>query len=237
LRCALAQVVQQALAELIVLVKHRHALAPGALQLTQQETGFLLVAGAHVEDQAIEGFAQGGGPGVRGDQRNAGLADGRQRRQHRGRAGKTEQREYLVAPDQLLGIGQGAFGLVAVIQAQQPHAPPMHAATGIDLGEIAACPFLEVAPDLGGRAGKGGRLAQHDFLRAHPVLGRLRSVQAARHAQGQTAAPDNDRVPVPSHLPLPPKNVLPGGVQVKEFTRTPKAAFDDQDGEKCVIHA
>jgi hypothetical protein len=38
----------------------------------------------------------------------------------------------------LLGIGQCALGFVAVVQAQQPHAAAVHAATGIDLGKIGA---------------------------------------------------------------------------------------------------
>ncbi|EIJ45876.1 hypothetical protein GWL_29040 [Herbaspirillum sp. GW103] len=44
-------------------------------------------------------------------------------------------------------------------------------------------------------------------MRCDPVLGCRHPVQAAcpRQCQGQSATPDDDRTPAPSHLPLPPK--------------------------------
>lgn len=127
----------------------------GVLQLVQQEIGFLFVVGVYVEDQVIEGFVQGGGVGVWGDQWNVGFVDGWQCCQYCGCVGEVEQCEYFVVLDQLLGIGQGVFGFVVIIQVQQVYVVVMYVVMGIDLGEIVVCFFLEVVFDFGCWFGKG----------------------------------------------------------------------------------
>ncbi len=156
----------------VVLVEHGDLFQAEEEELIDDLAGFVVVAGADVENVGIDGRAQPHRAGERADEGNAGLIDQGFGRQGGGRADIAQQGEHITAVDEGLGIGHGAGRLVAVIEADQLEAAPGHAAVGIDLLEIRLDAHAQPDAELRRRPGERGRLADDDLRVSHARRGR-----------------------------------------------------------------
>ena len=116
-----------------------------------------------MEGIAVEGQAQRHGTGKRRNKRHFGLGG-------QGQGGNAGGGAYVgkqggdVGLQQLAGVFFAAGGLITVIQIADFYLPSANAALGVELVEIQLGPRMELNAQLRGRARKGGRLAQHNFV-------------------------------------------------------------------------
>ena len=132
-------------------------------ELFNDQFGLVVVRGADVEHQVVEGLAQCLGTGQRRDEGNLGSGGQRQGRQRRGRADVAEQRKHIFL-DEFFGIRLAARRLIAVVQGLEHNRHATDTARRIDGIEIGFGAELHLQPELSRRACERYGLAEHDGL-------------------------------------------------------------------------
>src|SRR6266853_3150776 len=146
----------------IVLVEHGDLVVASGDQLFDDLLGLVVVARTHVEDVAIHRIAQHFGTGEGPHQRDLGLGEDRHRSDGGGGADVGDQSEDLVLFDERPGVFDAEARLVSVIARLELDLPAVYTALGIDRVEVRLGTEVHLDTQLGGRTGKGRRLAEQN---------------------------------------------------------------------------
>ncbi len=157
---------QPRLAIVVVLIKHRDAIEGLPHELADELVGLVVVAGADVEDIAVERVAQRFGAGERSHERNLGGREDRFRGVRGRRADIAEEQKHAVI-DKLLGIGRRAIAFVAIVDRTQLDFAAVDAPRCIDRLEIRHRAGAHLDAELLRRAGERRRLAEQDRRRGN----------------------------------------------------------------------
>src|SRR6266567_4412573 len=165
----------------VVLVEHRDIRIAVGDQQVDDLLGFVVIAGAHVEDVAIDRGAQQLRAGKGSDQRHLGVGyDGHGRRGRRG-ADVGDQGEYLVLLYQFRGGVGAQIRFVLVVASLERDLPSVNTASRIDMVQVRFGADVHLDTELGGGAGKCRRLSeQNGFGRDTRHLPERREAEQSR---------------------------------------------------------
>ena len=157
---------------------------PGHADAGQVRHRFLRLApvgGAHVEDPWVHRLVQRGRAGGRRHQRHLQLGKQRPDRLGRRRAVAQEQRHHAPLPDELAHVVGGQRRLPSVVQRDEPHRLPLHAAAAVEVLQVQLRAVGRLLHQRAHRAAEAGRLA-HEHLR------RRGDGRPAEHERSQEAS-------------------------------------------------
>ena len=157
-------------------------MAAAVHQIVDHPVDLHLIAGAQVEHHRPVRLAQQLGAGEGGDQRDPAALHQGQHRLDGGGAHIAKQGEDPVALDQLGGVAHRQRRFVAIVEADQPQAPAVHAPLAVHLGEIGLGAIAVLPPEHCGGAAQRRRLAQQQ-LRSRSLTCCSRQTQQSQQAQ------------------------------------------------------
>ncbi len=155
----------------IVLIEDGDVLQPDRVQLLDDFFGFVEVAGADVEDMAVERVAQQLCAGERPDEGNACLGEDRQGGLAGRRAHIAKQCEDAFFIDQFLRVCSCTIRFIAVVQRAKLDLATVDASLGIDAAKIGERTLPHFAAEFLGRTAEGGRLADQNGSIRDPLVG------------------------------------------------------------------